>query len=529
MKKNLLWATALGVVLGGVGFASIKSVFPAANAQTPNVTAPSMNVRTVAATSSVNMGALKDLDQSFSALAEFVSPTVVQIRSKGNAGNDIFGRSMGEVGGVGTGVVFRSDGWIVTNDHVVGGFNEVTVVLPDGREFKGEVRRASDSDIAVVKINASNLTAASFADSDKVKPGQFTMAVGSPFDLDKTVTFGHVSAEHRVRQIADERLPKGFRLYPDLLQTDAAINQGNSGGPLFNIDGEVIGINSAIASTTGGSNGIGFAIPANLARMLAETLIEKGKVVRGALGLVPEDIKPYKLKEMKLDGGAVVTYIDNDTPAARAGIKKDDVLLRIGTTNIRNQMDVRMSMYKYPPGTSVPVEVLRDGQHKTFNVVSIDPEKLDKQVGQQQPQQRQDNGGNQEDNNFQFPKSLDDFFNRQRQQQQQDEDTVPPVRQGQATLGVKVVDAEASSRKTYSIPATVSGAIVTAVDEGSVADKTGLDEGCIITKIDGKSIANSKDLQTAIRAHKWGDKVHIEFSKFDNGMTMSQSRDVIFR
>lgn len=533
MNKNVLWATALGVVIGGLGIASIKTL-PNAVAQDTGHKAPGLSAsRTISSISTEDMASLRNLDQSFSALAEYVSPSVVHIRSTSISGSDIFGRRMGESGGVGTGVIFRSDGWIITNDHVVGGFDKVTVVLPDGREFVGQVRRASESDIAVVKIDATGLNAANFADSSAVKPGQFTIAVGSPFDLDNTVTFGHVSALGRVRMIPDARLDTAdkIRLYPDLIQTDAPINQGNSGGPLFNIDGQVIGINSAIASTTGGSNGIGFAIPSNLARMLAETLIEKGKVSRGALGLVPEDIKPYRKKELNISGGALVASVSNDSPAAKAGLKKDDILTRIGSTEIKSQMDVRMAMYKHAPGSRVDVEVLRDGKKMNFNVASVSPESL--VSGTKAPERS--NGGqvpkrelNPFQNDIQIPE-MDEFF-KNMPQPGQDND-VRPLRSGPAKLGVSISGPadDAQNRTKFKIPAGVSGAIILDVESGSVASKIGLEPGCVVTKIGDKVIKNGDELKKAISTMKWNDKSRIEFSKYGDGMQMSQSRDFTFR
>ncbi len=175
-KKTIYIALAVGIVAGGIAVASVNSwVRPALAQVGVNVTA-----RPISSISAEDMGTLRGLNQSFAALAEYVSPSVVNIRSEGQGGTDVLGRRMGEVGGVGTGVIFRSDGWIVTNDHVVNGFDKVTVTLSDGREFKGQVRAVSESDIAVVKIDATDLTAANFADSSKVKPGEFTMAVSLP-------------------------------------------------------------------------------------------------------------------------------------------------------------------------------------------------------------------------------------------------------------------------------------------------------------------------------------------------------------
>src|SRR5579864_5351168 len=272
---------ALGVVAGALAVASLPHLVPSVRAQQDVIARP------IAGMSAEDMTTLRSLDNSFASLAQYIEPSVVHISSEGSHESDILGRRMGDVKGVGTGIVFRSDGWIITNDHVVAGFDNVKVQLADGREFPGTVRRAPDNDIAVVKINASNLTPAQFGDSGRVRVGQFAMAVGSPFNLDETVTVGHISALNRENTIPDERAPLGARVYTDLIQTDAPINMGNSGGPLINVDGQVVGVNSAIYSGTGGSVGIGFAIPSNQAREIAEMLIDKGSVTKAYLGLRP--------------------------------------------------------------------------------------------------------------------------------------------------------------------------------------------------------------------------------------------------
>lgn len=528
-NKTLL-ILASGVVVGGLAVASINTWVRPAIAQR---NAPS-NFALASSVSTEDLATLRGLDQSFSSLAEFVSPSVVNIRAEGQGGSDVFGQRMGAVSGVGTGVIFKTDGWIITNDHVVNGFSKVTVTLNDGREFKGTVKQVSESDIAVVKIDATGLTAASFADSSKVRPGQFAMAVGSPFGLESTVTFGHVSALGRQNQIPDSRMQDSVRFYPDLIQTDAPINQGNSGGPLFNIDGQVIGINTAIASASGGSNGIGFAIPANLVKTLADTLIEKGKVTRAALGLNPVDLVPYRKKELGVDGGALVESVEPGSPAEKAGIKKDDVIVRIGDMPVHSQMDVRLSMYKVNAGQKVNVDVIRDGQKKTFNATAFSSDELRTLVTKNRPTARipgnqNPQGRGQGQNPFENMPDIDEFFRRNQRGGGNDmgDDAQPrQQRTGSPRLGVGVSDITESARKQFSIPTTAKGALIGRIEPGSVAEEIGLEPGMVIHELNGKQISSSDDIVKAMEGVKWGDRVHITYSKYSGNSTSRSELDV---
>lgn len=516
--KSVLAVLAIGAVVGGLAVANISSIVPKAQArQTAPVAKP------ISTISAENMTALRNLDESFANLAQYIEPSVVHVRSEGKGGTDLFGRRTGAVGGIGTGVIFRPDGWIITNDHVVNGFDKVTVVLEDGREFVGQVRRAEDSDIAVVKIDAKDLPAATFGDSNKVRPGEFAMAVGSPFGLENTVTVGHISALGRMNQIADPRADGGARFYPDLIQTDTPINQGNSGGPLVNIEGQVIGINSAIISSSGGSNGIGFSIPSNQARLLAETLIEKGKITRGALGLVPSNLKEYQKKEMKLDGGALVEDVPNTGPAAAAGVKKGDVIVRVGTIPINTQMDVRNSMLRYAPGQTIDLEVVRDGQHKTLKVTLTEPKKLQPNSPQEAP--RSDDGG--EPSPFEDMPNWDEFRKSFPKTDQQG--NVPPVREGKAKLGVQIDALSAETRKLYDIPANTEGVVVTSVEDGSVAARLGIKKGFVIQQIGDKKIHSPQDVTDAMSGLKWGDRTRISFGQYNARTQFSQTTDVDLR
>jgi len=512
---------ALGVVAGALAVASLPRLVPSVRAQQDVIARP------IAGMSAEDMTMLRSLDNSFASLAQYIEPSVVHITSEGSHEADILGRRVGEMKGVGTGVVFRKDGWIITNDHVVAGFDKVTVVLADGREFPGTVRRAADNDLAVVKINANDLVPAQFGDSGRLRVGQFAMAVGSPFNLDETVTVGHVSALNRSNRIPDERAPLQERVYTDLIQTDAPINMGNSGGPLINVDGQVIGINSAIYSGTGGSVGIGFAIPSNQVREIAEMLIEKGSITKGYLGLKPESLKEYQLKERGLSGGALVTEVPNDGPAGLAGIKKDDVVERVGTYSVRNQQDVRNAMLHYAPGTTIPVEVIRGNSHQTFKVKLGDAAIIQQKEIQKMKESQSNNGNGSSAESVPFP-DMQDFGNLIPRQQSPNGD-VGPLHSGKAKLGVTLDSTTDTMRSQFDIPAGVSGAVVTSVAPGSVAEKLGIQPGYVIQEFAGKAIHSAQDLVQAMQNVNWGDSRQITFGKITSNSKTVRTLTATFK
>jgi len=479
-------------------------------------------MRTISGTSTENMAELRDLDASYTNLAAFVSPAVVDIHSVTN------GRRMGQdgkrvpiAGGEGSGFIFRPDGYIITNDHVVGGFDEVTVTLKDGHEYKGKVTRAEDSDIAIVKIEADKLPTLSLADSSHVKTGQVAMAVGAPFGLEQTVTFGHISALGRESAIQN-------KLYPDLIQTDASINMGNSGGPLVDINGQVIGVNTSILSPSGVSAGIGFAIPSNQVKFIADMLVNKGKIVKSMIGLVPENLKPYEMTDMKLSGGARVVDLSPSGPAATSGIQKGDIVTKIGTTPITSQLDLRNAMLVYAPGTTVPVEVIRNGDHKTINVKlteykrpaapanqNADPNGFDLPKGFEMP-----NGENpfKDAPGFSFPKDLGG----------QDGGDKPTLPNDKPRLGITVGDITDQGRQHFNLPGSVNGAMVGQVMGGSLGEKIGIRAGDVITHFGSKDIATAKDLTDEIQSIKWGDIRSIKFVRYSKNGQAVVERDVKF-
>ncbi len=518
--KSIAVVLGLGVAIGAVTMAVIQDgkIFPRAQAQNP------ATVRTVGTANEESLATLRSLDDAFASITDFAMKSVVHIRSENGRGTDGSGRFVGPAGGEGSGAIYRPDGYIITNDHVVADFEKVTVTLSDGRSFQGKVIRDEDVDIAVVKIEAKDLPAIALADSGKVRAGQFAIAMGSPFGLENSVTIGHISALNRESQVPDPRMKAGVRYYSDLIQTDASINMGNSGGPLINVDGQIIGINSAIFSHTGDSVGIGFAIPSNQAKLIADTLIEKGKIVRGYLGIDPDNLKPYQKKEKGLEGGALVAPIPNDqsSPARDAGLKEGDVIVRVGSMPIQNQQDLRNSMLRYAPGESVEVEYVREGQKKTAKV------KLTERPRPQQPASRsrvQPNAPDESNPDLQdLRRWRDRIFGGGGS-----EDNVAPLREGQARLGVGVDSLTPTNRKQFKVPADVQGAVVTSVEPGSVAQRLGLEVGDVIQRIGSTTIGSGKDVADAMKDVKWGERRTIKFARYGQGSMMSQDLSVTFR
>jgi Do/DeqQ family serine protease len=270
--------------------------------------------------------------------------------------------------GLGSGVIVSSDGYILTNNHVIEGADELTVDLPDGRKFPAKVVGADPkTDVAVVKIEAAGLPVVTFADSDKLRVGDIVFALGNPLGVGETVTMGIVSAKGRSNLgILDE-----VNGYEDFIQTDAAINMGNSGGALVDAKGRLVGINSAIVSPSRGNIGIGFAVPVNMAANVMRSLIETGTVSRGFLGVTADPLTPDVAEQVGLPKetkGVIVTSTGADSPAEKAGIRRRDVILSVDGKPIESHDELRLTISQMPPGTKVALEISRDGKPVTMNV-----------------------------------------------------------------------------------------------------------------------------------------------------------------
>ncbi len=285
--------------------------------------------------------------------------------------------------GLGSGVIINDEGYILTNEHVIGQADKITVTLSDGREFKAEIKGVDTrSDLAVIKINASNLPVARLGNSDNLKIGQWVVAVGNPFGYvmqnpEPTVTMGVISALHRSLRGVDA---KG-RDYSDLIQTDAAINPGNSGGPLVNLKGEVVGINVAIFSTTGGYQGLGFAMPSNTANRIISRLIEGKKIVYGWLGVTVQDLSDNLVNYFGLpdNKGALISRVLENSPAQKAGMKEGDVIKELAGRKINNVRELLLFVGKIETGKKIKAFLIRDKKNiNTEIIVAERPEDISK-------------------------------------------------------------------------------------------------------------------------------------------------------
>lgn len=430
------------------------------------------------------MALLAELDDTLAGISEEAARSVVSI-------------SNGQ--GSGSGFIYRSDGWIVTNDHVVGNADEVQVLLPDGRTMKGKVTHSNDAqlDLAVVKIPATDLVALPMADSDTVRVGEFSIAVGSPFGLDDTVTIGHVSALGRGSMVNDPNAQVS-RGYSGLIQTDASINPGNSGGPLLNIHGEVIGVNSTIVSTTMASAGIGFSIPSNVVRAVADELIANGKFDRGVLGAFIRDLKPFEKKDLKLGGGAMIDDVVGTSAAGKAGIKKGDVVVAFNGTEINSELGLRIDLYKAAPGDSVTVAYIRDGSRRETQLKLDEPEK--QTLAQNFPQ-----GANP------FP------FGNGGGENNGDGFATPQLPQGPVRLGIGIRELDETSRSQFSLPKDATGLVITSVDPGGFADGIGAKPGDLLVELNGEPISKLSDVRSVLDQVTWGDRVTIVLNRYENG------------
>ncbi len=382
--------------------------------------------------------------------------------------------------GTGSGVIVSQDGYILTNNHVVENAAEILVTLSDRREMKAKVIGTDpESDLAVIKIDATDLPAVTFADSDLIEVGDTVLAVGNPFGLGQTVTSGMVSALGRATLGLD---------YEDFIQTDAAINPGNSGGALIDTNGRLVGINTAILSRSGGFQGIGFAIPANLARNVMQQLATDGRVVRGYLGVSISDLTPelamgFNLPERQ--AGALVGEVTEDSPADKSGLKHGDIITHLNGKEILGARQLKLAVGDVRPGNTVEATILRNGDKETLDL-KIGPRPGDVLIA-----------ANGETKSLKDKGSLD---------------------------GVGVADLDDRVRREYEIPTRLRGALVTAVEPNSASAQAGLRPGDVILEINRKPVRAAEDAvkltekstetgRTLIRA--WNPRIGIRYLVVD--------------
>lgn len=398
----------------------------------------------------------KDLQSLVKTTANKVLPAVVSIASTVMVRDQAFSDETLPFGlfkepparrqyGQGSGVIVSPDGYIVTNNHVVADAVDVEVILADRRQYKGKVVATDPkTDVAVVKIQAMNLPTAAWGDSSHLAVGDFVLAIGNPLGLSRTVTFGIVSAVGR----ADV----GVADFEDFIQTDAPINPGNSGGALVNIHGELIGINTAIASPTGGSVGVGFAIPSNMARAAMQSLIKTGRVVRGFLGASTQDVTPplgkiFRLPDVK---GAIVTDIQGKGSAERAGLKRGDVVVRFDGRDVMDSGQLRNLIAQASIGSKHRLDFIRDGKPLQVDLIV-----------QEAPRERA----------------------KKNQAASASVSTAHPL------SGVVFDDITPPLARQMDLPVN-SGVVVTDLEEGSLAESSGLQPGDVVLELNRQAVSN---------------------------------------
>jgi len=372
--------------------------------------------------------------------------------------------------GLGSGVIVSPDGYILTANHVVSGAEEIMIGL--GTELrKNKAKKVGTdpgTDVALLKIDEKNLPAITFADSEKARAGDIVLAVGNPFGLRQTVTMGIISAVGRGGV--------GIVDYENFIQTDAAINMGNSGGALVDTKGELLGINTAIFSRSGGNQGVGFAIPANLARDVMQSLREKGRVVRGYIGASVQTLTPELAEAMKLKGqptGALVGEVAPKTPSEKAGMKTGDVITAVNGKKISDARELRLMIGSMAPGSKTQMQVNREGQTKTFDV----------QLAEMPAGVTEEGGPEASPEESAQPEKTTVFG------------------------GVAVADITDDIRGALNLPKDVQGAVIAEVDANSPAGKAGLREGDVIQEVNKQRVKNAKDLVGVSKQLKPNEKI----------------------
>lgn len=414
----------------------------------------------------------------FVAVAAKVKDAVVNISaekalSRGSLGEEFFfwhPRTRGKYLSLGSGFIFDKRGYVLTNNHVITGADDIRVKLSDDTEYKAKlVGTDKATDIAILKINAGQVLAvATLGDSDSIQVGDWAIAIGNPFPqqgLDRTVTVGVISAKGRRNLTFNENQPVD---YQDYIQTDAAINRGNSGGPLVNVNGEVIGINSAIASSepSGGNIGIGFAIPINLAKMVIPELIKEGRVARGWLGVRPKDLSPDLVEALDLSfrQGVLVEEVLPNTPAARGGLAAGDVIVKFDGKKVVDAQQFMFLVAQTQPNSKVLLELYRKGQPRSISLVlGTRPEELARRL--ETPEKKSD----------------------------EESGEARTVR----WLGMVTRTATEELCAEYEVPYR-PGVIVTEVEPSSPADEKGISEGDILVEVQGEKIRDVNDLSATV-------------------------------
>lgn len=353
--------------------------------------------------------------------------------------------------GLGSGVIVGTDGYILTNNHVIEGASDIRVLTSDKSELKAQVVGADPkTDIAVIKVEAKNLPTLAFADSAEVQVGDIALAIGNPFGVGQTVTMGIISATGRGNL--------GIEDYEDFIQTDAAINPGNSGGALINANGDLIGINTAILSRAGGNQGVGFAVPANLAKTVMNQLLKNGKVVRGYMGVMIQPVTSQLAKAFNLPNasGALVGEVTSDGPAAKAGLAQGDVITELNGVRVDDSRELRLKISQLAPGETVKLKVVRDSKSRDVNIT------LGELPGEKEAASND-------------------------------------IPENGSPYGVSVENLTPQIARQLKLSANISGVVVTEVQDGSRADEAGLQRGDVIQQVSRQTITNVNEFDRAMK------------------------------
>ncbi len=411
------------------------------------------------------------LGEEFAAVAERVSPAVVHLSTQRVVERERPGRRREperpspfpfpmpdeprRQEGLGSGVIVRPDGFILTNYHLVANTSNVRVLLTDGREFEAEtVGIDQETDIAVLKIDADDLPTVTLGKDDDIRVGQYVLAIGSPFGLARSVTGGIVSATGRDRV--------GITEFENFIQTDAAINPGNSGGPLVNMHGRVIGISTAIFSRTGAHAGIGFAVPADMASAIMEQIIERGYVTRGWLGVSIQDMTAELAEAIGAEktDGALVAQVIEGTPAKQAGLKEGDLIVAVDGEEVQDSMGLRNRIAQFAPGTEITLTLVREGQERTLTAT----------LGERPSPGR-------------------------------------PVAAAEApAFGFEVDEITDELRERYEIDVD-RGVVVTSVDENTNAWRAGLRPGTVVTQVNRRPVRSVQDFKDRLDTMDEGENL----------------------
>jgi serine protease Do len=427
-----------------------------------------------------SIGALLSLDQAMETLAARVTPAVVNVAVTSHRKAEMADGQMPQMPegmppmfgpfserpgkpqsqiehGIGSGILISPDGYIVTNNHVVDGAVDINVTLNDRRILPAKLVGADPlTDLAVIKVAGTNLPNAPWGNSTALRPGQTVLAFGNPFGFRFTVTRGIVSGLNRPNPFSrDRRQPGSF------IQTDAAINHGNSGGPLVNARGEVIGINTFLISSSDSFSGMGFAIPSQIVRPTVEALIRDGKVKHGYMGIGISDVTPENAKFFHVDNneGALVSQVEASSPAAKAGLKVGDVITELDGQKVTDASQLQIEVGQKHPGSTIKLQVLRDGKS-----VSV-------------------------------PVTLEEMGSRDREGNE-----TASSDHGKPRWGLGLADMTPELRQQLQAPSDIHGAIIERVQPGSAADNAGLQRGDVIVEVNRKPVENAADVQKALSA-----------------------------